>query len=396
MNGENSTASMDFQTATRPSNLQLAYQIGTTLNRLTHLQVKAWLCTDATAAADAAHEWDQLSLHAGELSIVTANQDQLRLQMRESGSQWLHMYESEWRSESLHRANLDIEEQCRIEGRPDCRIREEEWQHLLRAPLALVHEAQDAFERSLSEAEIAALRLAMYVGQLTHPTAVSHEVWDVPEPQCAPAQQDGDQPVSLGEVLNPHPPTLVWHFPISLREGRPFPPAGTWWRELQQRWASAGLAEYDCPTDADFADLASHGDLSAAIDACILDAHRPLQDTEEGDLAQEETDSDLPFPGDHLGLHFDNDRQIVTRDNREGATDHLRPVLFQLGKFLATRGVNLTTREELKKRWVDFGGADGPEDSTMDATLSELRSAMRVLGVRIDNRTNRGWRLIDG
>jgi hypothetical protein len=95
----------------------------------------------------------------------------------------------------------------------------------------------------------------------------------------------------------------------------------------------------------------------------------------------------------YLGLRPNEDQRQASREGYPHPVE-LRGKLqwCLLIKFLKQGGA-WSSRECLKRVWVDAGGTPNPKDGTMDDAVKELRQVLKPLDIDITNRRGVGWRL---
>ena len=95
-----------------------------------------------------------------------------------------------------------------------------------------------------------------------------------------------------------------------------------------------------------------------------------------------------------LGLEFREDTQQV-RTGKEGTPFEVPTRLsFNLLRRLAKSEGRFTSKRDLEDEWMQLGGSSNGRAS-IHSQLTKVRKILRMLGKKLENRTNFGWRIAD-
>jgi DNA-binding response OmpR family regulator len=97
--------------------------------------------------------------------------------------------------------------------------------------------------------------------------------------------------------------------------------------------------------------------------------------------------------GGYLGLRIDQANRMVSR---EGTVQvGLSKTKFELLKILSRQGASVSSHECLTRAWTALRPTKIPKRGTVWNTVSQLRKAIRPLGLRIKLLYDLGWVLVE-
>jgi hypothetical protein len=275
------------------------------------------------------------------------------------------------------------------------------------------------------------LRLGEFVDQMTRPMTIGSELLQDAIRQASAGDQATCQRLEWRALLETgqtgsRGDEAIWpasHCAFSRR-----PPAEGWRKELSMRWLAAGLGAEPLADILDALGTAIYEgpdrfcvSVAAVHDRAVAVLNGP-QSRLRFDSLTTHTSSNriapvspvalagLESPGDFtpnavherdeghtvgefLGLSLNRRTFTAARGDHQPVCFRAQLSLFELCTVLVQNGAALTSRETLERQWERIGRACRPSKSTIDGAFSQLRHALRPMGIGIENVRNRGWRL---
>ena len=366
---------------------------------------------------------------------------------------WRRQFGTCWHDEFCFEKNEEIEdERRRFESEPDGPFLPEIIANCCRSILGSVEEINrsvlDFFVTSLDSRHLEFFRLGQRVDRLLHPvpaylellpddsTGTNREsttvetvsdrcgqsVWEI-LPDAEPTDiERGDRDESQTRRRR-RPPIQCkcapWRLPV-----QPLPcclPSTEWWNDFASRALLCNI-EPSVFRQSQEEPVIDHGDLRASIvritnaievgiTSCLTAVPVAPPNGVSADTGKSESSNPLPKtppvltdadppPSDSVwkktrgGIEFNREQFQVRRTGTDLVVSPKTRMDFNVLEFIAMRGAGYRSRKELESEWESLGGGTSGQNS-IDSRLSAIRIVLKDLSLKLENKTNIGWRIAE-